>query len=122
MIGLALNSNNDIYAEQGALKRVDRGAQVVQNVRSRLLMYLSEWFLDTTAGVPYFEEIFTKPANIGNTESILKTVILRTQGMERLTEFSLDFTSSTRQLSVFFSGITTDGDAINSTVNIQPGA
>lgn len=122
MIGLALNSENDIYAEDGKLRRVSTGPQVVQNVRSRLLMYFSEWFLDTTAGIPYFEEIFVKPANIANTESILKQTILQTPGFDELTDFAMDFDSSSRKFLVSFSGTTVDGDAINSTVNVQPGA
>ena len=55
MIGRALDSNNDLVVQPGKLKTVEEGAEVVQHVRSRLLFYLGEWFLDIHAGVPYFK-------------------------------------------------------------------
>ena len=116
-MALALNSENDIFAINGSIKRIYTGAQVVQSVRSRLLAYLGEWFLDTSAGVPYFESIFTKPADILETESILKATILQTVGVATLDSFFIDFDSLTRKLSVSFEATTVDGDAVNATVN-----
>lgn len=114
MISRALDSNNDLILENGSLATVEEGAEVVQHVRSRLLFYLEEWFLDTTAGVPYFQDIFKKPANLANIESIFKTTILRTPGVERLTDFSMDYQGgSDRNLTVSFSAETIYG-VINS--------
>ena len=72
MISLGLNSDNDIFVKNGNFVFVDDAAEVLQNVRSRLLFYMGEWFLDNTLGVPYFQEILTKPANLSNVESIIK--------------------------------------------------
>ena len=118
-MAIALDSNNDIFAENGAIKRVLSGAQVVQNVRTRLLTYRGECFLDTTRGVPYFEEVFIKPANIPNVESILKQAILETTGIATLDSFQLLFEQATRALKIVFSATTEDGDAINATVNLN---
>jgi len=118
-MAIALDSNNDMFADNGAIRRVVGGAQVVQHVRSRLLTYYGEWFLDTTAGVPYFEEVFIKPANLANVESLIKQTILQTEGVATLDSFELIFESNTRKLEVIFSATTDDGTAINSTVNLN---
>ena len=121
MIGRALDSNNDIMVRGGSLLTVADGAEIVQHVRSRLLFYFGEWFLDIDAGVPYFQEIFTKPANLANIESIFKSKILRTPGVQRLTDFSMIYEGgSSRTLSVSFSAETTFGfiDKDKVTINV----
>lgn len=116
-MALALNSENDIFVDNGTIKRVIGGGQVVQDVRSRLLSYLGEWFLKTTYGVPYLEQIFVKPANLPLTESIMKSIIIQTTGVGTLGTFEMDFDNTTRIITVSFSATTTDGDAVNATIN-----
>lgn len=121
MIGRALDSNNDLIIENGSFKLVEDAAETIQHVRSRLLFYLEEWFLDTKAGTPYFQEVFTKPANLANIESILKTRILKTPGVERLIEFSMNYEGeSVRKLTVDFSAETIYGviDQEKVTINV----
>lgn len=120
MIQRALDSNNDLVVEFGRLKTVSNGSEVVQYVRSRLLFYFNEWFLDTTAGVPYFEEIFVKPVDLANAESIFKSTIINTPGVNRLIEFFMDFEGgSLRKLSIQFTAETTYGEIINEEVTIN---
>ena len=119
-MAIALNSDNDMFAEDGKIKRVYDGAQVVQHVRSRLLHYLGEWFLDTLAGVDYFGKIFVKPADLAETEAELKTTILETPGFNTLDTFEMAFDNTTRLLTVSWTGTTTAGDAIGATVNTSP--
>lgn len=121
MIGRALNSNNDLIIEGGQLKLVEEGAEAVQHVRTRLQFYLEEWFLDLNSGTPYFQQIFTKPANLANIESIFKSRILNTPEVKTLTEFSMDYEGgSARRLTVSFSAETTYGiiDKEKVTINV----
>ena len=115
MIGRALDSNNDIIVSKGSFATVEEAAETVQHVRTRLQFYLSEWFLNQNSGVPYFEKIFTKPANLNNVESIIKTKILQTPGVEALLEFSMEYSgASERKLSISFSA-----DTIYGTINSE---
>lgn len=110
MIGRALDSNNDLIIQGGQLKLVEDGPEAVQHVRTRLQFYLEEWFLDLQSGTPYFQQIFTKPANLANIESIFKSRILNTPEVERLTEFSMSYDGgAVRKLTVTFSAETTFG-------------
>ncbi len=120
MIGRALDSNNDLIVSNGKFKIVSNAAEVVQHVRTRLLFYLEEWFLDQEAGTPYFQEIFTKPANLANIESIFKARILETPEVETLLEFSMDYQGEgVRNLTVSFSAETIYGVIENQEVTIN---
>jgi len=118
MISRGLTTNNDLILKNSRIAIVEDGAEVVQHVRTRLLFYLGEWFLDRDAGVPWFQQVFVKPADIANTESLIKAVILRTPGMLILTSFSLDFDRTTRRLSVEFRGETIYDTIIDETVEL----
>ncbi len=120
MIGRALDSNNDLIIERGELKRVEDAAEAIQHVRTRLLFYFEEWFLDLQAGTPYLQQIFTKPTNLANIESIFKSRILNTPEVERLLEFSMDYEGgSIRKLNVSFSAETSYGVINNEKVTIN---
>lgn len=120
MIGRALDSNNDLVVNKGQIKTVEEGAETIQHVRTRLQFYLEEWFLDLNAGTPYFQQIFTKPANLANIESILKSRIITTPGVEKLIEFSMDYEGpESRRLKVSFSAETIYGIIDNEKVTIN---
>lgn len=120
MIGRGLDSNNDLIIQGGQLRLVEDGAEVVQHVRTRLQFYLEEWFLDLQAGTPYLQQIFTKPVNLANIESIFKSKILNTPGVEKLIEFAMDYEGqSVRRLTVSFSAETTFGTIDNEKVTIN---
>lgn len=110
MIGRSLNSSNDIYLLNGQIATVQDGNEVLQHVRTRLLTYQGEWFLDTTAGLPYFQVILIKPANLSATESLIKSEILQTPGVDGLSAFALEFNKTTRTLNINFTAQTTYGD------------
>lgn len=110
MIERALDSNNDILIRNGSFTTVSDGEQVVQHVRTRLLFYLGEWFADKRAGTPWLQQVFTKPFNPQLVETIIKSRILDTPGISRITEFELDFPEpANRKILVTFSAETEFG-------------
>ena len=120
MIGRALDSNNDLIIKAGNFQIVEEGAEVVQHVRTRLQFYLEEWFLDLKSGTPYFQEIFTKPVNLANIESIFKSRILNTTEVLKLNEFAMQYEGgSKRKLTVTFSAETIFGTIDNEKVTIN---
>lgn len=106
----ALNECNDIFLSVNRIAINTEAEQVAQAVRSRLLFYQGEWFLDLTAGIPYFQQIFQKPAQIATAESVIKSEILKTKGLNSLTSFSSNFDRQTRQFSVSFTANTIYGE------------
>ena len=103
MFGLALDSNNDIQlGPDGSFKRVSGGAEIAQHVRTRLNVFLGEYFLDLSVGTPYYQELLVSPANLVTVESILKARILSTPGVIELTAFNMQFNRQERILTVNF--------------------
>lgn len=86
-------------------------AQIEQHLKIKLWLFKGEWFLDTSVGVPYFEDILVKNPNIPNIESILKQKILSTPGVNEILEFSIAFDRQARNLTVDFKADTDFGVA-----------
>lgn len=110
----ALDANNDIFLQDGQIHRISEAPETIQQIRSRLLFYLGEWFLDATGGVDYFGIVFVKPVNLSLIESELKSTIINTDGVLELNEFELDYDSTTRKLIVDF-----EAETIFGTINVN---
>ncbi len=84
--------------------------RVAQQVRIRLQFFLGEWFLDTSKGLPYYEEILKKHPDIPLVESLFKTEILTTPDVLELLGFSTEYEPLTRRFRVSFRARTTFGE------------
>lgn len=62
---------------QGNIKIIEGVESLAENVDQRLQLFKGKYFLKTTAGVPYFEEIITKPVDPGLAASVLNAEILK---------------------------------------------
>lgn len=102
MTAFALDGNHDVFLRGGQIALAEGPDFVVQAIRTRLLLYRGEWWLDTASGVPWFQEILKAPANIPRTESTLRRTILETPGVTGLTLFDLTFDRARRDLRVTF--------------------
>jgi hypothetical protein len=114
----ASDSNNDFIIRNGEFFIVNDASQLVQNLHERLTCFRDDFFLDRLHGVPYFQEIFIKPTNINNVESILKDAILADNEITELLTFELDFNSSTRKVSLVFSFKTIYDSVEEVTINV----
>jgi hypothetical protein len=115
-----LDANHDMTFGRGK-RNIARTAEAVgQRLRCRLLMILGEWFLDTGAGVPWWQPdgsgtrpIMGASKNLQYAEAVLKATIIATDGIATLESFSMLFNGTTRKLTVAATGTTVDGDVWN---------
>lgn len=116
-IGIAIDPDtNDLFlGTDGNLAVVTDAAAVGQHVRQRLMTFEGEWFLDTTAGVPWLSDILGKRYDPELAESVVKAEILATDGVASIEAFSVSFQRSTRGLIIKDVAVLTDYDE---TVNI----
>lgn len=100
--GLAIDpETNDLYLDNRNNLAVVRKAQAVgQHVRQRLMTYQGEWFLDTTAGVPWLAQIMGKEYDPALAEAVVKAEILDTHAVTEITSFSVGFNRGTRDLQI----------------------
>lgn len=93
----------------GDIQLVDGAARVAQQIKVTLLLFLGEWFLDTSFGVPYFEDILVKSPKWGTVNAVLRARISNVPGVTRIRRLTLDMNRATRELSVTFEAETLYG-------------
>lgn len=93
----------DLLVAGGDLVLVADKAAIEQEIVIRLQFLLGSWFLDTTAGLPYFDTILTKSPNLAAIRTIFANEILATAGVRSVLSLQLDFDRKLRKLRVTFS-------------------
>lgn len=102
-----LDENGDIVTNGTQfLTGVD---EIAQTVRTRLRLFLGEYFRDIGDGTPWFEQILGKGTSLTAREATLRNRIVRTPGVIRLTSFKTDFNVETRKYTVTAGVLTTYG-------------
>lgn len=99
--GLSLDpATNDLHFDGGNLVVVRGAAAVGQHVRQRLKTFEEEWFLDTTAGVPWLAQIMGREYDPALAEAVVKAEILDTHAVTEITSFSVGFNRGARNLEI----------------------
>lgn len=113
-IGLSLERDGtapaDIHFDNGNLVMVKDAKAVGQHARQRLMTFEEEWFLDKQVGVPWLLNVLGLKYDPVLAESVIKTELLDTDGVEEITSFSVRFDREKRQLSAYSIDVTTDYD------------
>lgn len=99
---LQIGSNGDLQLADGAWR-------VAQQIKVTLLTFLGEWFLDTSFGVPYLEDILVKAPRWGAINALLRARIIDVPSVLRVTRLDLTFDRSARHLVVTFEATTAEG-------------
>lgn len=79
---------------------VSEREEIAQTVKTRLRLFLGEYFRDIRDGTPWYEQILGKFTSLDAAEAALRNRITNTPGVIRLTSFSTDFDINTRAYSV----------------------
>lgn len=93
-----VGSGDDFYA--------DNAEAVGQAVRTRLLLFTDEWFLNPDDGTPWLRDILGRiPAE--SYDAVIRDRILQTDGVNQLQEYSSNLNREARELTISAT-ITTD--------------
>lgn len=98
-----------VIAPNGDLLLVDEARRVAQQVKVTLLAFRGEWFMDTSFGVPYLEDILVKNPRPSIMNAVLRAAILAVPGVNRIKSLRLDFDRARRALTVTFNADTPYG-------------
>lgn len=94
---------------------------VQQRLKVTLLTFLGEWFLDTSIGVPYFQQIFGKSSSKDGVDLIFQQKLMEDPDVVEILEFSSTLDSAARTYIVRFRVKTVDGTPTD-TVTLTFGA
>jgi hypothetical protein len=119
MIDIALNTSGDLLFTQQDLQTVIGVNEIAQNLKIRLGTFLGEYYLNTLVGIPYYEEVFVKPANQIRVDSLFKNEILNTNGILELTKYESGFNGTTREYTINFSVRTVTGETIDQQLELS---
>jgi hypothetical protein len=100
MIYRKLDANGDYtFGKQAGNFYVNTPAAVVQAILTRLKLIQGEWFLDTTEGVDYNDEIIGM-GRIATYDAAIQDVILNTQGVNTIDAYASGINTTTRAVAV----------------------
>lgn len=98
---------------------VNSPAAVAQSVATRLRLWEGEWFLDLTAGTPYWQQILAQK-NLGLATAAVRERIASTPFVTGISNFSVSFNGETREFVVTGVVSTDFGQAPISIVMVGP--
>jgi hypothetical protein len=121
MVDIKLDRDtHDLDIVENDIVLVTEEDEYYQNLKIRLQTIYGEWFLDTTEGVKYYEEIWIKNPNLNNIEALLKATILETENTVSIIKFEINLVATTRILEVDFTVQSTYGTVTFSEELVAP--
>lgn len=111
-IKINLTSGDIDVSSNELLLITDSVEALKQRLYIRLQTFKEEWFLNSNAGLPYYQEIFLKSSSKDLVDSLFKSFILKTNGVLRLKNFSSTINTSTRKYSLTFTVISPEQETL----------
>jgi hypothetical protein len=101
----------DMTFGHGAVDYLVDDPAIGQNIQTRLLLFLGEWFLDVTDGTPWGSVLDIKPMDSRAVETVIRQRVLDTDGVTDITAYSFLFDPVSRKATISITVAT-----VNSTV------
>ena len=103
---LKLGPNRDLTT--GIVAGVD---EIIQRLVTRLNRELGEWFLNTSAGLPWYQDGNGLLGSRGkqNLNLLIRRETLQTAGINRIVKFNSIFNTTTRQFAIYMYLVTEQG-------------
>ena len=92
--------------------------QTVQLVVQTLRLYLSEWFADLTAGIPFLQTVVAKGTSSAQIDAIIKDAVLSVDGVQSMTSYQGKAYPAERLYRVTFTIVTATGGTRTASVPI----
>jgi hypothetical protein len=92
---------------------------VSQKIENALSLFEGEWFLNQEAGIPYYDRILIKGADINDVNSIFIAAISAISEVEDILEFETEYDSVLRKYNVTFKVTASEtGEEVEGTVTV----
>lgn len=111
-------ATNDIAFEDGLVKFVNKAEETVQRIRTCLRRIQGEWFLDETAGLPYFGGSMLGGKDLEYVKLIIRQEIAKRTGVKTINDINVLVDVATKHVSVYVS-ITIDEQVYKITEEIS---
>jgi len=92
----------------------DRALEVLQRVRSRLLLIRGEWYLDQRQGTPWREAVFARGVTSDVVRRVVRAAALATPGVSTVEGVEASIDRATRTATIRLELTTDDGQRVTS--------
>ena len=99
----ALDENHDLYIKNGQIARLYGSEAVMQNVKTRLLLVEEEWFMDLSAGLPWFTKMMGRNPNPYTIRAYIAKQVIATDEVKELKSLELVYNNTDRKMDINFS-------------------
>ncbi len=106
----------DLVFENGDLAFSTGVEAVGQAIRFKLQLLQGEWFLDETAGTPWFQNVLGQKFGLDLMRSLFYGLVISVDEVERIERLGVEFDSATRGVFVSYIVVTTFGDTLAGSV------
>lgn len=106
---IALDDTGDWQVSGGDLQLIGDGPSITQAVRIALEFFMGEWFLDQTAGIPYYQSVFVKNPDVNLLRQIFNDEIAGVPGILSVNSLAINFDRATRELFVTYTASSSTG-------------
>lgn len=118
-IDLLLDANGDLVVENGDLVFSRGVAAVAQSIRIAIQLFEGEWFLDLSAGMPWYRSILGRRFDETAMRAAFRDAILTAPGVASLTSLTSTLDVAARRLRVSWAAIAEFGDTVADTLTVQ---
>ena len=105
-----LDENGDIVTS--GVQFITEREEIAQTIRTRLRLFLGEYFRNSQDGTPWFQDILGKGSTLTNKDAAIKRRIVQTDGVLQILTYDADYDINTRQYTVSGSVLTTFGEVL----------
>ena len=116
---LKLNDAHDLDIVNNNFVVVDGITALRDRLATNLKTFQSEWYLDPSLGIPYFEQVFSKAVNVGVLYTIFSGVIRRTEGVAAVNGLQFEQDNPNRVLTMTFSVTADDGTILEESISLE---
>ena len=119
-MNFGLNADGDLDLVANNLTLISGKDEIAQILKMNLQAVTGEWFLDTSLGLPWFDQILEKQNSAANIDAIFTDAIRRSEGVISVLTFRSSIDRALRTLRVEFS-VATSAGVLTFNDEISPG-
>lgn len=102
-----LDENGDIVTS--GVQFISERDEIAQTIKTRLRLFLGEYFRNKNEGTPWFQSILIKGGTLSSKDAQIKRIIQRTDGVIQITSYNAQYDINTRTYDISASVLTKFG-------------